>query len=96
MLASVPVSEVAPSPPGDLLKLLIENTPGMSLDRVATETGVDDAYVRMVMNGVTRVTAEYAILLGKVFNCEPELWMSFQAAHDLYRARVRLQNEGRL
>lgn len=52
--------------------------------------GVPVQRVNTLVNGKRDVTAETAILLGRVLKTTPEFWMSLQGTYDLYEAQAHL------
>lgn len=80
-----------PSGPGVLLREIIEETEGLSQEKLAHELGVSFRTVSEIVNGHRGVTAEMAVRLARRFDMTPEFWMGMQSAVDLYRARVRLE-----
>ncbi len=79
-----------PTHPGDIL--LQEFLEPMELSQVelAHRMGVSVQRVNTLVNGKRDVTAETAILLGRVLKTTPEFWMNLQDARDLYEAQEHL------
>ena len=79
-----------PVHPGEML--LLEFLEPMSLSQVelAHRMGVPVQRVNTLVNGKRDVTAETAILLGRVLKTTPEFWMNLQDAHDLHEAQEQL------
>jgi plasmid maintenance system antidote protein VapI len=42
------------------------------------------------VQGRSRITAEAALLLGRVFRTTPQFWLNLQAHHDLTRAQATI------
>lgn len=76
-----------PTPPGVFLKRIIEETEGLTQDKLATQVGVGVQTINMIINGRRNITADMALRLARVFDMTPEFWMNAQAAVDLWRAR---------
>ena len=80
--------------PGEFLKEALEAL-GLSQAQFARAVGVSAMRVSHVINGSRPVTAELALLFGRVFNQSPQYWLNLQAVHDLkiaqraIRARLR-------
>lgn len=56
---------------------------GMSQARFARQIGVSAMRVSHVIKGQRPVTAELALLFGRVFGQSPEYWLNLQANYDL-------------
>ena len=57
---------------------------------LARRMGVPIQRVNTLINGKRDMTAETAILLGRVLDTSSEFWMNLQVACDLYDARANL------
>ena len=57
---------------------------------LARRMGVPIQRVNTLINAKRDMTAETAILLGRVLNTSSEFWMNLQVACDLYDARANL------
>ena len=57
---------------------------------LAAKMGVPVQRVNTLINGKRDVSAETAVLLGRVLKTSPELWMNLQASLDLYKAEQHL------
>jgi len=57
---------------------------------LARRMGVPIQRVNTLINGKRDMTAETAILLGRVLNTSSEFWMNLQVACDLYDAQANL------
>lgn len=79
-----------PTHPGEIL--LEEFLEPMELSQIALaqRMGVPIQRVNTLVNGKRDVTAETAILLGRVLKTTPEFWMNLQDAYDLYEAQEHL------
>jgi addiction module HigA family antidote len=79
-----------PTSPGEfILKDWLEPM-GMTQLALAAKLGVSMQRLNGIINGRRAVTAETAILLGRVLKTTPEFWLNAQAAMDLYHARQKL------
>jgi antitoxin HigA-1 len=85
-----------PTTPGEVLDKEFLEPLGMTQAKLAAEMGVSVQTVNLLINGKRDVTAETALLLSRVFETSPELWMNLQATHDLWIARRTLRMAGRL
>lgn len=80
-----------PTLPGVILRDIINETEGLSQEKLARELGVSFQTVSQVVNGRRAVTADMAVRLARRFDMTPEFWLNMQNAVDLYRARVRFE-----
>jgi len=99
----IPTKRIA-THPGSLLLEQIKEL-GLSVHRVARDTGLPATRLHEIVHERRGLSAETAIALGAYFEQAPEFWMSAQAAYELskefvengeaIRARVRRQAETR-
>lgn len=84
----------APTTPGEIL--LEEWLKPMKLTQLALakRMGVDIQLVNAIINGRRSVTAKTALLLAKVLDTTPELWLNAQMAMDLWHAQAELKARG--
>lgn len=85
-----------PTPPGYYLRRIIDETPGLTQEKVAKLTGLSLQTINLIINEKRDITAETALVLGKAFDTSPEMWMGLQVDLSLWRARQQFQAEGRL
>ena len=74
-----------PIHPGVFLKEILDEL-GMSQNAFAHAIGVSPMRISHVIKGSRPVTAELAVLFGKVFGQTPTYWMNLQASYDLKTA----------
>jgi addiction module HigA family antidote len=72
--------------PGEHLKEMLDEL-GLSQSAFARAIGVSPMRISHVVKGTRPVTAELALLFGKVFGQSPEYWLNLQTAFDLAGAR---------
>jgi addiction module HigA family antidote len=75
-----------PIHPGVFLKEILDEL-GMSQNAFAQAIGVSPMRISHVINGARPVTAELAVLFGKVFGQTPTYWMNLQTSYDLKTAQ---------
>jgi len=79
-----------PAHPGKILLEEFLLPKEMTQVELAKKMGVPIQRVNTLINGKRDVTAETAILLGRVLNTSSEFWMNLQVACDLFDAQVAL------
>ena len=98
-----PTSRIATHPGALLLEQIGEM--GLSVHRVARDSGLPATRLHEIVHQRRGVSAETAIALGAYFGQTPEFWLNAQKVHELsrelvengetIRARVRPCTEGR-
>ena len=83
------VNGLPPIHPGVFLKEILDDL-GMSQNTFAHAIGVSPMRISHVINGSRPVTAELAVLFGKVFGQTPTYWMNLQTSSDLKTAEKNL------
>jgi addiction module HigA family antidote len=78
-----------PIHPGVFLKEIL-NELGISQNAFAHAIGVSPMRISHVIKGSRPVTAELAVLFGKVFGQTPTYWMNLQTSYDLKTAEKML------
>jgi len=78
-----------PIHPGVFLKEILEEL-NISQHAFAQAIGVSPMRVSHVIKGTRPVTAELALLFGKVFGQTPTYWMNLQTSYDLKTAEKAL------
>lgn len=68
--------------PGEYLKEILEEL-HLSQNALALSIGVSAMRISHVVHGKRPVTAELAVLFGKVFSQTPQYWMNLQSSYDL-------------
>src|SRR3954470_21033201 len=75
------------APPGELLLKEFIQPNGLSVYRVAKDSGVSQPTLQMIVTGKRTITAETALRLGLYFGIEPQFWLNLQADYDLRIAK---------
>jgi addiction module HigA family antidote len=75
------------APPGELLLKEFIQPNGLSVYRVAKDSGIAQPTWQLVVTGKRTITAETALRLGLYFGVEPQFWLNLQAEYDLRIAR---------
>ena len=78
-----------PIHPGIFLKEILDEL-GISQNAFAHAIGVSPMRISYVIKGSRPVTAELALLFGKVFSQTPTYWMNLQNSYDLKIAEKAL------
>lgn len=78
-----------PIHPGVFLKEILDEL-GMSQNSFAHTIGVSPMRISHVVKGSRPVTAELAVLFGRVFGQTPTYWMNLQTSYDLKTAEKNM------
>jgi len=80
---------LAPVHPGEMLLEEFIRPHGLSPIRTATRLGVPRTRIERLVAGETRVSADTALRLERLFGASAEFWLALQAKYDLIQARRR-------
>jgi addiction module HigA family antidote len=78
-------------PPGWFLAELLEELQ-LSQSEFARAIGVSPMRISHIIKGTRPVTAELALLFGRVFGQSPEYWLNLQWQYDLHEAKAALKS----
>lgn len=73
--------------PGQLIESLL-NQRGWTKRVLSIIIGIDETLLNKIITGKRPVAAQMAILLGEIFNTEPEVFLELQKQYDLAQARI--------
>jgi addiction module HigA family antidote len=79
--------KVSPPHPGEILLGYYLEELGWSQSDLAREIGCAYVKVNEIINGRRGISAAFAIDLERVLGTRAQMWMSLQAAYDLWHAR---------
>lgn len=79
--------------PGEILKEEFLKPMGISVYRLAKETGLSQTRLGQIIKGKRNITAETAVKLGKFFNLPPEFWMNLQTIYDIEEAEKQYRKD---
>lgn len=79
--------------PGEVLNEEFLKPMGISVYRVAKETGLSQTRLGQIIKGKRRMSAETAVKLGKFFDMPPEFWMNLQSLYDIEDAKKRYKKD---
>ncbi|MBI4596115.1 MAG: HigA family addiction module antidote protein [Candidatus Tectomicrobia bacterium] len=79
--------------PGEVLKEEFLTPLGISVYKIAKETGLSQTRLGQIIKGERGITAETAIKIGRFLNTGPEFWMNLQALYDIEEADKRYSKE---
>jgi len=82
-----------PPHPGEFIAETYLAPFGLSARVLAGNLEVSPSTLTRVLNGSARVTPEMALRLARVLGRSAESWLAMQDAHDLWRARARVDVE---
>ena len=81
-----------PPHPGGIVKAECLEPLGLTVTRAAQGLGVTRQALSDLVNERAGVSIEMAIRLSRAFGSTPETWLGMQMAHDLWRARGRVED----
>jgi len=79
--------------PGEVLLEEFLRPMGISVYRLAKETGLSQTRLGQITRGERNITAETAVKIGRFLNTGPEFWMNLQALYDIEEAERRYGGE---
>lgn len=81
----------APTHPGVVLRKIIEETEGLTQDKLAQELGVSFQTINLIVNGKRSLSADVALRLARRFDMTPQFWLNMQNAVDLHLAGIAME-----
>lgn len=79
--------------PGEVLQEEFLGPLGISVYRLAKETGLSQTRLGQIIRGERNITAETAVKIGRFLNTGPEFWMNLQALYAIEEAERRYGRE---
>ncbi|MFZ3137673.1 MAG: HigA family addiction module antitoxin [Thermodesulfovibrionales bacterium] len=79
--------------PGEVLQEEFLVPMGISVYRIAKETGLSPTRLGQIIRGNRGITVETAIKIGRFLNTGPEFWMNLQSLYDIEEAKRRYSKE---
>ncbi len=79
--------------PGEILQEEFLVPMGISVYRIAKETGLSQTRLWEIIAGKRSITAETAVKTGRFLNTGPEFWMNLQALYDIEEAEKTHKKE---
>jgi addiction module HigA family antidote len=79
--------------PGEVLQEEFLVPMGISVYRLAKETGLSPTRLGQIIRGNRGISAETAIKIGFFLNTGPEFWMNLQSLYDIEEAERRYGKE---
>ena len=79
--------------PGEVLREEFLSPMGISVYRIAKETGLSPTRLGQIIRGNRGITVETAIKIGRFLNTGPEFWMNLQSLYDIEEAKKRYSQE---
>jgi addiction module HigA family antidote len=76
-----------PAHPGEVLREYLPE--GMTVTEAARRLGITRQAFSALLNGRAGVSADMALRLSRALGTSAEMWLSMQAAYDLWRAGKR-------
>ena len=78
--------------PGVLIKDEIDAREDINQKELAKELGVKASFLNEIIKGKRPLTADYAIILEKIFEIPADYWMKFQTQFEIDKARIKKKN----
>ncbi|MHB1155652.1 MAG: HigA family addiction module antitoxin [Phycisphaerales bacterium] len=72
-----------PIHPGEVLKHDFLEPMGLSVYRLAKETGISAQHLGRIISGSRNISGDTALRLGRLFGTSAKLWMELQSQYDL-------------
>ena len=79
--------QLAPIPPGEILREEFMRPLGITVTALAREIAVPPNRISQIVNGKRALSADTALRLGKYFGMSPEVWLDLQSDYELRLAR---------
>lgn len=79
--------------PGEVLQEEFLGPMGISVYRLAKETGLSQTRLGQIVKGERNISAETAIKIGRFLNTGPEFWMNLQSLYDIEEAEKQHSRE---
>ncbi len=78
--------------PGVLIKDELDAREDINQKDLAKELGVKASFLNEIIKGKRPLTADYAIILEKIFEIPADYWMKFQTQYEIDKARIKEKN----
>lgn len=78
--------------PGILIKDELDAREDINQKDLAKELGVKASFLNEIIKGKRPLTADYAIILEKIFEIPADYWMKFQTQFEIDKARIKKKN----
>jgi len=78
--------------PGILIKDELEVREDINQKDLAKELGVKPSFLNEIIKGKRPLTADFAVVLEKIFGIPADYWMKFQIQYEIDKARVKQKN----
>ena len=78
-----------PSPPGEVIALLVFEPLDLSIAKAAAILGVRRATLSDLINGKSALSAEMAVRIHKAFGADPDMLMNLQTQFDIAQVRKK-------
>lgn len=89
----MPPRKHKPVHPGEVLWADFLEPMGLSVYRLAKETGVSQQHLGKIVNGTRGISGEVALRLARFFGTSPQIWMGLQGQWELDVAEDRAGRE---
>jgi antitoxin HigA-1 len=79
-----------PAHPGELMREILDDRIKLSVAVAATRMGIPRRGLSKILDGTSPVTAEIALMFGRLVGGEPDLYMNMQINYEMWHGRKRL------
>lgn len=69
--------------PGEVLSAEFLKPSGMTVSRLAANTGIEQNHIEQIIAGTRDITEDTAIRLGSCLSMNPRFWFNLQTMYDL-------------
>lgn len=82
-----------PTHPGALLREDVLPAMDLSVSEFARRIGISRQRIHKILAETDSITPNTALRIGKIVGNGPEIWLSMQQSHDLWRTQKELKKE---
>lgn len=73
---------------GDFLRLYLKNL-GIKQSKLATYIGLQPSNFNRILSGERRINFELSMILGQLFQVDPQIWLNIQVKNDYLRLEAK-------
>ena len=80
---NTPTRKLSPVHPGEVLRLDFLEPMGVSMYRLAKDTGISQQHIGRIVKGTRGISGDVALRLARYFGTSARVWMGLQAQYEL-------------